>query len=75
VLEQRISQFVARSSPGSDKVTSVPHYKDVETEKALSSWVEDMRKRNVSIRRTEINKKALSVYEQFRKVGGDEGRQ
>jgi hypothetical protein len=44
-VEQCIREFFARSSTGAYKVTFVQHDKDVETEKAWSSWVENMRRR------------------------------
>jgi len=55
-VEQRIREFVARSSTGTAKLTFVPHDKDVDTEKALSWWVEDIRRRDRSVRQMRFAK-------------------
>jgi hypothetical protein len=74
-VEQQIREVVARSSIASAKVSCVARDKDlVETERALSSWIEHMGRKNVSIDQTAIRKKARSLYEQFRKVGGTDRR-
>jgi hypothetical protein len=58
-VEQRIREFVPWSSLETAKATFVPRDKDiVETEKALSLWVQDMRRRNEAIGRTAICKEA-----------------
>jgi len=55
-VEQLIREFVARSSTGTAKLTFVSHNKDVDTEKALSWWVEDVRRRDGSIRQMRFAK-------------------
>jgi hypothetical protein len=74
-IEERIRDFVARSSPGGAKICVARDKDLVATEKALSSWIQDLGRKNVYIDQTAIRKKALSLYEEFRKVRGGEVRQ